>query len=77
MRKASSSKPTRCDVAYLVSVKQKCCDCTRIAVVELRGNRNQTFGVFCKAHGDMQLKRLNAEEEKERAKRDEDRNRQT
>ena len=48
-------------MAYLVDLP-KCQDCALPAAVELRSNRNDARGMFCRRHGNEALRKLRAQE---------------
>jgi hypothetical protein len=57
-------------MVYTISLKQTCRGCGRNAVVEVFGQRNQSFGVFCKPCADRRVKAIGADERKASVARD-------
>ena len=57
-------------MVYTVSLKQTCMACGRAAVVEVFGQRNQSYGVFCKPDANRRVKAIGADERKAEDERD-------
>ena len=52
-------------MAHLRELTRKCQQCDiRTAVVELIGNRNETFGFFCRSCGERKAKYLQQQEDR-------------